>query len=48
VIPYKPTLGASSSGLDLSAERESTGRGAVDHLAADDIDYDTKPDEWLA
>ncbi|WP_436931444.1 SpoVR family protein [Halosimplex halobium] len=21
---------------------------AVDHLAADDIDYDTKPDEWLA
>jgi stage V sporulation protein R len=21
---------------------------AVEHLAADDIDYDTKPDEWLA
>ncbi len=20
----------------------------VEHLAADDVDYDTKPDEWLA
>jgi stage V sporulation protein R len=21
--------------------------GTVEHLAADDLDYDTKPDEWL-